>query len=201
MTSLSIVPSIDLIMGPMYSGKSSELIRRVSIYHEMDMKVLYVNSIKDNRSSHSFSTHNSTIGKLPCDSLKTDSLSKLNISKYEVIAIDEGQLFPDLKDTVIEWVEKQSKIVLVSGLNGDFQRKPFGQIQDLLPYCDNILKLKSFCLPCKKNFNVITDALFTKRIVESKDTVLIGGKDAYVPACRKCFLTEMKESKSLDILE
>lgn len=172
----------------MYAGKSSELIRRLMIYHEMEMKVLYVNSSKDVRTPHTFSTHNGTIGDIPYDQIKTDNLTSLKVDSYEVIGIDEAQLFDDLKDMVLKWVDTQSKIVIVCGLNGDFRRLPFGQVNNLVSYCDTITKLAPFCLPCKQNYGVVRRGPFTKRTTTEQSTVLIGGKDSYIPACRKCFL-------------
>lgn len=187
MNSLSLSHSIDLIIGPMYAGKSTELIRRLMIYYEMDMKVLYINSSHDNRSQQSFSTHNETIGKIPYDSIKVKNLSECDVNKYDVVGIDESQMFNDLKEYVLDWADKQNKIVIVCGLNGDFRRQPFGQINDLVSHCDSITKLTPFCLLCKRNASTITAAHFTKRIVEDQSTVLIGGKDMYVPVCRKCY--------------
>lgn len=188
MNSLSFEPAIDLIIGSMYSGKTTELIRRLMIYHEMEMKVVYINSKKDDRSPHSFSTHNGTIGQIPYDSVQVTELKEAKVDHYQVIGIDEAQLFGDLKEQVLDWVEKHDKIVLVCGLNGDFQRKPFGQVIDLVSYCDSVTKLTPFCTSCKKKRGEIRSAHFTKRTIESQETVFIGGRDAYIPTCRKCFL-------------
>lgn len=188
MNSLSFVPSIDIITAPMYAGKTTELIRRLTLYNEMGMKVLYVNTVKDERTPHSFSTHNSTIGSIPFNSKKVVSLKEIECKSYDVIGIDEAQMFDDLKDVVLDMVEKEGKIVLVCGLNGDFLRKPFGQINDLVPYCDSYTKLSSFCLSCKEKKNEITPAHFTKRIVKDQTTILVGGKESYIPVCRNCFL-------------
>jgi thymidine kinase len=181
------LPSIDLIIGPMCSGKSSELIRRLNIYSEMDMSVLYVNSACDTRSDSTFSTHNGTIGKLPFTSIKVDVLDQLDISGYDVIGLDEAQFFKGLKDTVLEWVDGKKKIVLVAGLNGDYNRKPFGEVLDLVSYCDTLTKLNAFCIPCKDRDRTIRPAHFTKRITSDDTTVLIGGKEMYKPVCRECF--------------
>lgn len=185
---MNLTPSLDLILAPMYAGKTSELIRRLIIFHEMEMKVLYINSNKDVRSKESFSTHNPTVGKIPFDNIKSENLKSIDVSKYDVLAVDEASFFDDLKETVLSWVEERKKIVLVAGLNGDFQRKPFGQINDLVPYCDTISKLTPFCFTCKKEKNIVTNALFTKRIVSSNEKILIGDKDFYIPVCRECFL-------------
>lgn len=187
---MNLIPSLDLIIAPMYAGKTTEIIRRLTIFHEMDMKVVYINSIKDSRTKddNSFSTHNPTIKSIPFDSLKSETLNTINVSKYEVIGLDEASFFRDLKEIVLKWVEKEKKIVIVAGLNGDYQRKPFGQLLDLVPFCDNITKLTPFCLSCKKEKNEIRNALFTKRIVSSAEKILIGDKEFYIPVCRQCFL-------------
>jgi len=188
MSVLSVIPSIDIIFGPMFSGKTSEIIRRLNIYYEMGMKVIYINSQKDNRSEYNFSSHNSTIGLLPFDTVKLVELDECKIQNYDVIGIDESQMFQNLKNTVLNWVEKHNKIVIVAGLNGDFQRENFGEINSLIPYCDSISKLTPFCISCKKEKNKITPALFTKRICKDNiSIILIGGKETYIPVCRSCF--------------
>lgn len=150
--------------------------------------MLYVNSTKDTRSNNAFSTHNCTIGQIPFDSIKVENLEDVKIDNYEVIAIDEASFFSNLKNTVIDWVEKHDKIVIVAGLSGDYQRRPFGEINDLIPFCDSITKLTAFCVNCKNTQNIIKPAHFTKRIVQSDEKVLVGGKGMYIPVCRKCFI-------------
>jgi thymidine kinase len=185
---ISVSPCIDVIIGPMFSGKTTEIIRRIMIYYQMGLKVLYINSLSDVRSDKSFSSHNTTIGRLPFESIKLDKLSDCKIENYDVIAIDESQFFDDLKVFVLEWCEQYKKIIIVGGLNSDFQRKPFGQINELIPYADNIIKLSPFCTTCKQKLNILRQAIFTKRIsTNNNDIVLIGGKDLYIPVCRECY--------------
>lgn len=185
---LSFSPSIDIIFGPMFSGKTSEIIRRIIIYHEMGLKVLYINALSDDRSDNAFSTHNSTIGKIPFESIKVNKLSDCKVENYDVIAVDESQFFDDLKLCILNWCEVYKKIIIVGGLNGDFQRKPFGQINELIPYADNIIKLSPFCMCCKREKNIIRQAIFTKRISSTNhEIILIGGKDLYIPVCRECY--------------
>lgn len=184
---MNSLPSIDLIIGPMCSGKSSELIRRLNIYSEMDMKVLYINSAFDTRSNNTFSTHNGTIGNLPFDSLKILELKETDVSAYDVVGVDEAQFFKGLKDTALEWADKKGKIVLIAGLNGDYNMKPFGEVLDLVSYCDTLTKLSAFCIICKNKKRIMRPAHFTKRITTEDTTVLIGGKETYNPVCRECF--------------
>tara|TARA_B100000686_G_scaffold353042_1_gene457058 strand:+ start:406 stop:1200 length:795 start_codon:yes stop_codon:yes gene_type:complete len=188
-------PTIDIIIGPMFAGKSTELIRRLNICAELGLKTLYVNSKLDERSDKVFSTHNPTIGKIgKIDSKKILDLLDIDFEQYDVIGIDEAQLFSGLKNHVTNYVDNYHKKIIVAGLNGDYLRKPFGEINDLLPFCDTITKLDSFCIPCSKN-KKISKAIFTKRISQSTETLLIGGKESYIPTCRKCY-NKMPDSES-----
>lgn len=184
---LSFSPGIDIIIGCMYSGKTTETIRRLTIYHQLNMKVLYINSQIDTRSDKAFSTHNETIGQIPFPAIKLNSLTDADVTDYQVIAVDEGQFFTDLATTVLNWVDKKNKIVIVAGLSGDFRRQPFGQIAQLLPHCDSITKLNSFCLDCRRNRQVIKPAHFTKRITAQQNEIVVGGQETYIPVCRDCF--------------
>jgi len=182
--------SLHLIIGPMFCGKTTELLRRLNIYAEMNLKVLYLNILLDNRSDYDFSTHSKHItSKGNIDSLKVSSLENLKdkINKYDVIGIDEGQMFKNLKDEVLYYVEGMNKTIIIGGLNGDFKRRPFGEILDLIPYCDAVQKLNPFCFSCCKEGKYI-DALFSKRLSDNQDTILIGNVDTYIPVCRKCYL-------------
>lgn len=184
--SLTCHSSLDIIFGPMYSNKTTEVIRRLIIFHDIGLKVLYINTTLDDRSDQAFSTHNQTIGKIPFDALKTKCLSTQNIDKYDVIAVDEAQFFNDLKTAVLDWVENKGKSVIIAGLNGDFRRQPFGQIIDLIPYADSVTKLTPYCSSCIKKGEMKT-AHFTKRTAASQSEILIGGKESYIPVCRKCY--------------
>lgn len=186
-------PSLDIIIGCMYAAKSTELLRRLTIFKAMGLKVALVNSSLDNRGENeemgSLSTHNPTIGSIgQIDSYKCDCISSImnSLLRYDVIGIDEGSLFKNLKDDVLALVEKYGKKVVVSGLNGDFQRKAFGELNDLVPFCDSIVKLSPYCRPCNEK-GILRTAHFTKRKVAGNQTVLIGGKDCYDPVCRECF--------------
>jgi len=185
--SLPSSASIDIIFGPMYANKTSEVIRRLIIYHDIGLKVLYINTELDNRSDQAFSTHNKTIGQIPFDAVKLKTLAEQDVSQYSVIAVDEAQFFADLKDTVLKWVDNLGKIVIVAGLNGDFRRHPFGQINDLISHADTVTKLTPFCSVCVKKA-IMKAAHFTKRTILSESEILIGGKEAYIPVCRQCYL-------------
>ena len=95
--------------------------------------------------------------------------------------INEGQFFEDLYDTVDELVNTYKKKVYVCGLDGDYKRKKFGSLLDIIPLADDVVKIKGICQSCKKN-----DAIFTHRISDEKTQKLVGS-DNYTPLCRGCY--------------
>ena len=179
---------LQITIGPVQSGKTTDLIQKLMISHLMGKKVLYINSILDTRSKEFFSTHNLSIGDVPFKGVKLDKLSGYDVSEYDVIGVDESQFFEDLKVNVLEWVDTCGKIVLVYGLDGDYNRENFGQISELLSYCDSVTKLKAFCMSCKKKGSSGL-GIFSKRLVKNSSSVLIGGGEMYAPVCRRCYLS------------
>ena len=181
--------SLDMIIGPMFSGKTTELIRRLNTFQSVGKKCVYINSILDSRNTEHFSTHNPVIKELGnIDSIKTNNLESIIhiITNFDIIGIDESQLFMgNFKKNIIDLVEEHNKKIIISGLNGDFQRNKFGYILDLIPYCDGITKLYPYCLTCSKN-GIIEKALFSKRLNNDQNKINIS-YDNYIPVCRKCF--------------
>lgn len=190
------VGTLDLIAGPMYSGKTTELLRRLFNEAEVGLNVLYINHSSDNRSKGSFSTHNPLYKeKLSSQSNVTFKTGEtlLEVVKFDdefdVIGIDEGQFFSDLYDVVSTLVEAHSLHVIVSGLNGDFRRKKFGSILDLEPLSDSYTKLTSYCKICAET-KTRKAAPFTLKIGgDSSKTTEVGGRDTYIPVCRGCYQT------------
>ena len=172
---------LELIIGNMFSGKSSELIRRINREKSINKKILVVNYIHDNRyGPNSVATHDNL--KVNC--LKLEKLSDITenmIQQYDSFFIDEGQFFTDLYQVVLDLVDTKHKHVVVSGLDGDSLRNPFGDIIKLIPVCDTIDKLKAYCCKCNNG----TSAPFTKKIKKGKSPIVdIGGTDKYIPVCR-----------------
>ena len=171
---------LELIIGPMFSGKTSRL---VDIYKQCqfcNIPVSVVNHSIDTRYHDTMlSTHDKVM--IPCIKAKciTDILDTLATS--QVIIINEGQFFDDLYTTVVSLLS-QGKKIYVGGLDGDFERKKFGHILDLIPMCDKVTKLTSLCSICKDG----TPGIFSKRITtETEQTVV--GSDNYIPVCRTCY--------------
>lgn len=178
---------IDIITGCMFSGKSTELIKIINQYKILNKNIIAINHSKDERyGKNSIITHN----KLKVDCVSVDSLIKIkNETKYgyntcDVIVIEEAQFFKDLYDFVKNAADKDKKIVIVAGLDGDSNREIFGDILRLIPLCDTITKLSALCVVCQDG----TPANFSKRIVDVKGQELIGSNREYIPVCRRHFL-------------
>lgn len=178
---------LEIILGSMFSGKTSRLVEIYKQCKFCNIPVLVVNHSCDNRyDDELLSTHDKV--KIPC--IKTNSLYEFwykyyldndNIKKAEVILINEGQFFSDLYEVVDDMLQKGKK-VYVCGLDGDFKRHKFGQMLDLIPLCDKVTKLTSLCSICKNG----TPGIFSKRITTEKEQTIVGS-DNYIPVCRICY--------------
>lgn len=170
--------SLEIITGSMFSGKSSELVRRVKRLSSIGMKCLVINHSLDTRVNGDFvQTHCGT----KISAKKTDNLNLLDVSQFDVIAIDEVQFFSNLKEFIFENVEKKHKHVIMVGLSGDSERAPFGEILSIIPLADQLTYKQALCAICKNG----TLASFTKRISSEKETISIDS--TYLPVCRKCY--------------
>jgi thymidine kinase len=171
---------LELIIGPMFSGKTSRL---VDIYKQCmfcNIPVTVINhSIDDRYHDTLLSTHDKVM--IPCVKA-TKLINCLDIiSNSQVIIINEGQFFDDLYLVVVSLLDQGRKIY-VGGLDGDFERKRFGQILDLIPLCDKVTKLTSLCSICKNG----VPGIFSKRITMEKQQTVVGS-DNYIPVCRSCY--------------
>ena len=174
---------LEIILGPMFSGKTSKL---TEIYKQCmfcSIPVAVINYALDTRYHDTMlSTHDKHM--IPC--IQTMSLAPMwetntQVRSADVILINEGQFFEDLYPAV-ESMLKAGKKIYISGLDGDFQRKKFGQILDLIPLCDKVTKLTSLCSICKTG----EPGIFSMRLTSETQQTLIGS-DNYAPVCRNCY--------------
>ena len=192
-----------VIMGPMYSGKSSlllDIIRQFSketVRNRFDNKFIkkqnnsiprfmVINHASDTRyGKNVISTHNKQ--QYPCYSLSELSIIETTpeykhiYDESERIIIDESQFFDSqaLYQFVYNSVILYHKTVIVSGLSGDSNQQKFGGILELLPLADKIDVLYATCSHCGEK------APFTKRIVDNTSKTLVGSVGTYEPVCRE----------------
>jgi len=190
---------LELFIGPMYASKTTRLVEIYKQCKFCNISVTVINHTIDNRyDDELLSTHDKV--KIPC--IKTERLSdvwtnsidieedlntsprvqdKFKVGKSDVILINEGQFFEDLYEVVVEMLKRDKK-VYICGLDGDFERKRFGTILDLIPLCDKVTKLTSLCSLCKNG----TPGIFSMRLTNETDQTVVGS-DNYIPVCRKCY--------------
>jgi len=172
---------LEIILGSMFSGKTSRLVEIYKQCKFCNIPVEVINHSIDERYDEELMTTHDKV-KIPC--IKTNKIMSVwnNLEeKTEVILINEGQFFEDLYETV-DIMLKNGKKIYICGLDGDFERKKFGQILDLIPLCDKVTKLTSLCSICKNG----TLGIFSKRITSEKKQTVIGS-DNYIPVCRNCY--------------
>lgn len=181
------VGRLELIVGCMYSGKSSELMKRVRKHKLLDQKVLVINHVKDIRftssdnDSHIISHDRLSMKALMLNNIK-DGMAQ--IQDHDVICVDEGQFFHDLYEIAVHIVDELGKILIISALDGTYERKPFENVARLIPFADDVTHLHALCLICKDG----TLASFSKRIINiGKTDEFVGGTESYVSVCRKHF--------------
>jgi len=165
----------------MFSGKTTRLIEIYNRYKHTKQKVIAINYTLDTRyDDKMLSTHDKI--KIPCVFSEhiTPMLDNPDIKNADIILINEGQFFQDIVSTVKILVDVMHKRVYICGLDGDFERNKFGNLLELIPFCDNVTKLHSNCHVCS------ADAIFSHRTSHEAGQVVIGSFN-YVPLCRKCY--------------
>jgi thymidine kinase len=172
---------LEIILGNMFSGKSSELIRRLKRHRVIGDKILVVNSSKDTRNVESvLQTHD----KETFECIKTNDLLEVTTTQQyqsaKVIAVDEAQFFKNLRFFVEQGMKDDKHVILV-GLDGDFRQHVFGELLMMIPLADDVTKLKALCMECMDG----TLGPFTKRTVGNTLQELVGDVDIYRAVCRK----------------
>ena len=187
------IGKLDIIMGTMFSGKTSYLLNKISLMVELNLKVLYINIDFDDRSEIEYSTHNPFFNNLDFKKrdkinenltmIKSRDLSNISTDTYDIIMVDEAHFFDDIVKFTKKLLENKKHIVIAT-LIADFKGNKFGKVLDLLPICDEIIKLESYCIECSKQ-KKINRAIFSKRITKNKESIDIGGSDKYIAVCRE----------------
>lgn len=180
---------LEVICGPMFAGKSEELIRRLTRAVIGKLKVLVVKPGIDNRDAQNIiASHNGAVFAAQTISAPADLLHLAD--GYEVIGIDEVQFFPHDIITVIRTLVAQGKRVIVSGLDLDYRSEPFGPIAALLSLADTVTKLQAICTQCG------ADAQRSQRIINgqparySDPLIMIGAEESYQARCKQCYSIE-----------
>ncbi|HQA60456.1 MAG TPA: hypothetical protein PK768_05490 [Tepidanaerobacteraceae bacterium] len=171
---------IEVITGPMYSGKTTDLLRRLERYVLAGKKFRAFKPGKDTRQQRtSISTIRGEIDLSPTPVASLAELAGLP-TEIEVVALDEAQFFGEEVVAFCQHAKDQGKTVLVSGLDMDFNRKPFGHMGELMAIADSVTKMTAIC-------GCGNDAAYTKKISGDKSQQVEIGDQCYIPCCARCY--------------
>lgn len=177
---------IEVIVGPMYSGKSEELIRRIRRAKIAKQKVQVFKPEIDNRYSIDdvVSHCGEKEGAIPVKN--SDEILELIEEDIDVLAIDEVQFFDENILDIVSSISDKGKRVICAGLDMDFRGKPFGCVPKLMAVAEFVDKIQAICMCCGN------PATRTQRLINGKPAnyndsiILIGAKESYEARCRKC---------------
>jgi thymidine kinase len=172
---------IEVVCGPMFSGKSEELIRRLRRAEIARQRVQIFKPVIDQRySSDHIVSHDDTRIRSVGVSNAAEVEAKLDL-RTEVIGIDEAQF---LGEAMVEFVVRladMGKRVIIAGLDTDYLGRPFHPMPELLAVADEITKTLAICMQCGN------PAKHTQRLIASEDLIVVGAAGMYEARCRRCF--------------
>ncbi|HUI74037.1 MAG TPA: thymidine kinase [Candidatus Acidoferrum sp.] len=172
---------IEVVVGPMFSGKSEELIRRLRRAEIARQRVQIFKPAIDERYAANEIVSHSGLG-IPSDNVSRASevLQKVQ-PRTEVVGIDEAQFLGEEVVDVCTQLANSGKRVIVAGLDTDYRGRPFEPMPRLLAIAEEITKLLAICVRCGN------PAVHTQRLVESEELIVVGAMGTYEARCRRCF--------------
>lgn len=184
--------SLAVICGPMFSGKSRELIRLMHIAEIAGQRTVIFKPGIDTRYSHSDVASHDGI-RMQAYSVDSSREILAVLSRFEtlpeVVGIDEGQFFDAGLPAVCLWLVDRGRRVVVAGLDRNFRGEPFGSMPDLLAVADEVVKLRAVCMRCKDPR--VTGSL-PQRLIDGEPApydspeVMVGGAEYYEARCADC---------------
>lgn len=176
---------LELVIGPMFSGKSTSLMNKIRQHQILQRNVLVLKHSSDQRySAECIASHDFVVTNATSTTHLKDVYDTSSYKNASSIFIEEAQFFDDLHEFVQRAVEDHGKHVVVVGLDGDYERVPYMQVLSLIPLADSVERRNSLCVKCMDG----TLASFSQRIVPSNERHVVGGTDKYIPVCRYHYL-------------
>jgi thymidine kinase len=180
---------IEVIVGPMFSGKSEELIRRLRRAEIGKQRVQIFKPVIDQRyTKNGIVSHSGLEIASELVSTGSDILAQV-APRTEVVGVDEAQF---LGESVVDACVKLAdlgKRVIVSGLDTDFMGRPIEPMPRMLAVAEEITKLLAICMQCGN------PAVHTQRLVASEELIVVGAGGMYEARCRRCFEPQLAHQK------
>tara|TARA_B100000965_G_scaffold309591_1_gene268851 strand:- start:782 stop:1321 length:540 start_codon:yes stop_codon:yes gene_type:complete len=172
--------TIEVICGPMFSGKTEELIRRLVRAQIAKKTVSIFKHSTDNRYSEDYIvSHNKN--RIKCHSINNAQQIIDLSSSIDIIGVDETQFFDSSIIDVCNNLANKGKRVIIAGLDRDYKAIPFGPMANLLSHADYIKKLNAICMVCGNQ------ASFSQRLIKDENQILVGESEKYEARCRNCY--------------
>lgn len=175
---------LDVISGPMFSGKSAELIRRLTIHNIANKNIVIFKHGSDKRFGRPgdvSSRNGNYLSAIPVSKV-AEMYEHLDLESLDLVGIDEIQFFDrdELVALCKKLVDEHGISVIVCGLDSDYLQVPFETTAYLMALADSVFKTNAVCMQCRD-----MDAVYTHRLAGGEDRVEIGS-DNYEPRCRAC---------------
>jgi thymidine kinase len=172
---------IEVICGPMFSGKSEELIRRVTRYHLARVPTQTFKPSLDVRYAVGEVVSHSKLSTAAQPVADSKELVRSVEDRTVVVGIDEGQFFDlGLVDVAMRLADAGKKVI-IAGLDTDYLGRPFDPIPSLMLRAEYLTKSLAVCHKCGG------PGMFTQRVVDSNELVVLGATDTYEARCRRCY--------------
>jgi thymidine kinase len=177
---------IEVITGPMFAGKTEELIRRVRRLQYAKQNILVFKPTIDDRYGDDDVVSHNNMRTRSVNITKASEIMDYIDDDTDVVAIDEIQFLDEEAVHICEYLADHGIRVILSGLDRDFRGEPFSFMPDLMALAEDVTKLSAICVKCH------TPATRTQRIIDGRPArygdpiILVGAKDTYEARCRHC---------------
>lgn len=180
---------IEVVCGPMFSGKTEELIRRVKLALIAKQRVqVFKPQVDDRYASEYIISHSEQ--KVVCTPVKKSSdILDIVRDTTRIVGLDEAQFFDADIICVCEKLANRGIRVIVAGLDQDFLGKPFGKMPELMAVAESVLKFRAVCMACGG------EATKTQRLIRSNEQIVVGSGEAYEARCRACHDPDLSMEK------
>lgn len=184
---------VEVICGPMFSGKSEELIRRVTRVRIARRQVQVFKPTLDDRYAHAEVVSHSAWSVAAEPVATAGELRAAVDDGTEVVGIDEAQFFDERLVEVVDALALTGRQVIVAGLDADYLGRPFGPVPTIATRAEYVTKILAVCVRCGEPAN------FTQRTITTDALVVLGAQEAYEARCRRCWNPAEPEQPRLDV--
>jgi len=184
---------VEVICGPMFSGKSEELIRRITRYKIARVPTQTFKPLIDDRFATNEVVSHSSLSVAAEPVGDSDELLRAVKERTQVVGVDEAQFFDQGLIQVVAQLAASGKKVIIAGLDLDFLGRPFEPIPSLMTHAEYVTKSLAVCHRCGGS------GMYTQRVIASDELVVLGAEGAYEARCRACYDPNEGQQERLEV--